>query len=278
MDIADETKLIHRLKNGSQEGYDFLYSQYGGKIYNLAYRIFGDNEDAEDITQETFIQVYRNVEQFRGDSQFFTWIFTIARNLCHKKIMNRKKNSFASMEAIIGLAQGHQQSDAISEREKKNLILQIKDGCLTGLLRCLSFNQRMAFILFVLLNLPMKDVADILGKSEGAAKVLVSRARQNLKEFLCNNCSLYNSENTCHCEKLMSFSLEKGWIKKPEDHPFDGIVAVFPEQIHDEIEKMRNVVELYQSLLDRKSSDTLAIKIQSVIQSEDWSILNHKKV
>jgi RNA polymerase sigma factor (sigma-70 family) len=278
MDNLDETKLIQQLKIAHQEGYDSLYACYGGKVYNFAYRLLGNYEDAEDITQETFIQIYRNIDQFRGDSQFLTWIFTIARNLCHKKIKNRKKNSFASMEAIIDLAQDYQKCDDISDKEKKNLILQIKDGCLTGLLRCLSFNQRMAFILFVLLNLPMKEVADILEKSEGATKVLVSRARQNMKDFLCANCSLYDPKNTCRCEKLMSFSLQKGWIKKANAHQLDETQNIFPEQIQDEVEKMRTVVELYQSLQNQESSNTLALRIQSMLQSEEWSILMQKKV
>jgi RNA polymerase sigma factor (sigma-70 family) len=278
MEIANEIKIIQQLKEGQQEGYDLLYDHYSVKIFNLAYRILGDYEDAEDITQETFIQVYRNIEQFRGDSQFFTWIYTIAKNLCHQKIKNRKKSSFASMETIIGLAQGYQNCDVILEREKNNLILQIKDGCLTGLLRCLSIHQRMAFILCVLLNLQMKDAAEILGKSEGATKVLVFRARQNLKEFLCKNCSLYDLKNSCHCENLMSFSLEKGWIKRQKILQYEESCGVFPERIQAEVEQMRNVVGLYQSLSDPKPSETLSKRIQSMIQSENWEIFESKKV
>ena len=215
MEIVDEKILICHIKSKHKEGFELLYATYGHKIYNLVYRLMGDHKDAEDITQETFIQVYRHIDQFRGDSQFYTWMYTIARNLCHQLLKQRKKNSFASMEALVYSVQGDETVETFFDGEKQILLAQIKDGCFTGLLRCLSFYQRMAFILHVLLNLPMKDVADILGKSEGATKVLVHRARQNLKDFLCKNCSLYDSNNPCHCENLMSFSLAQGWIKKP---------------------------------------------------------------
>jgi RNA polymerase sigma factor (sigma-70 family) len=288
MEIADEKILIDRLKAGQGEGFDLLYAAYGPKIYNLAYRITGDHEDAEDITQETFIQVCRHIDQFRGDSQFYTWIYTIARNLCHQFLKQRKKKSFASLEALLVSAQGDEtrgdesrgddSPDAFSAREKQILLTQIKDGCFTGLLRCLSFSQRMAFILHVLLDLPMKDVAGILGKSEGATKVLVHRARQNLKDFLCKNCSLYDSNNPCRCENLMSFSLAQGWIKKPVGNQLEETYSIVPEAIQAEVEGVRKVIELYKTLIDQMPSDNLVQRIQDVIQSEPRAIFSHQKV
>lgn len=278
MEIDDEKILIQRLKNGQEEGFDLLYATYGFKIYNLAYRIMGDHKDAEDITQETFVQVYRHIDQFRGDSQFYTWIYTIVRNLCHQLLKRRKKNSFASMEALMYSAQSDETTETFSDEEKQILLAQIKDGCFTGLLRCLSFYQRMAFILHVLINLPMKDVADILGKSEGAAKVLVHRARQNLKDFLCKNCSLYDSNNPCRCENLMSFSLAQGWIKKPAGNQLKELDGIVPEAIQAEVEGIRKVVELYKTLIDQTPSYNLVQRIQDVIKSEPWAIFSHQKV
>jgi len=277
MEIVDEETLIRRLKDGQVESFDILYDTYGHRVYNLAYRMMGDYKDAEDITQETFIQVYRHIDQFRGDSQFYTWIYTIARNLCHQLLKHKKKSSFASMETLLYSAQGNETTETFFGEEKKILVTQIKDGCFTGLLRCLSFYQRIAFILHVLLNLPMKDVAAILGKSEGATKVLVHRARQNLKDFLCGNCSLYDSNNPCRCENLMSFSLAQGWIKKPVGYQLDESPNISPKVIQAEVEGMRKVVELYKTLTDQTSSDQLIQRIQNVIQSENWAILSHQK-
>lgn len=278
MKIIDEEVPICRVKDVQGEGFDLLYTTYGHKIYNLAYRIMGDHKDAEDITQETFVQVYRHIDQFKGDSQFYTWIYTIARNLCHQLLKQRKKNSFASMEALIYSAQGDEMAETFLDKEKQILLAQIKDGCLTGLLRCLSFYQRMAFILHVLLNLPMKDVADVLGKSEGATKVLVHRARQNLKDFLCKNCSLYDSNNPCRCENLMSFSLAQNWIKKPTDNQLKETYDIVPEAIQAEVEGIRKVVELYKTLVNHTPEDSLVQRIQGVIQSECWAIFSHQKV
>lgn len=272
MELADERALIHQIKTGQGEGLDFLYAAYGQKIYNLAYRMMGNHEDAEDITQETFIQVYRHIDQFRGESQLYTWIYTIARNLCHRLLKQRQKPTFASMEALLYSAQGVGSTRTFSDREKQILINQIKEGCLTGLLRCLSFYQRVAFILHVLLHLPVKDVAGILDKSEGATKVLVHRARQNLRDFLCQHCSLYASHNPCRCENLMSFSLAQGWIS------LDGDYEIEPDAILAEIDEMRKVIELYQTLIDQVPSNDLSQRIKTIIDCEDWLIFSPKKV
>lgn len=275
---TEENILIEHLKHGRREGFEILYTAYGDKIYNLAYRMTGNHEDAEDVTQETFTQVCLHIDQFRGDSQLYTWIYTIAQNLCHKVLKQRKKSSFASMEMLLHSAQGGEITETFSGREKQILLTQIKDGCFTGLLRCLSFYQRMAFIFHVLFNLPMKEVAGILGKSEGATKVLVHRARQNLKDFLCQNCSLYAADNPCRCENLMSFSLAQGWIQKPVGDPLAQPDSIAPEAIQTEVEGVRKVVELYKTLSAQMPSDHFVQRIRDILQHEDGAIFSHQKV
>lgn len=278
MKIADEKMLIYRLKNGEEEGFDLLYAAYGPKIYNLAYRMVGDHQDAEDITQETFIRVCRHIDQFREDSQLYTWIYAIAKNLCQRLLKQKQKHTFAALEALLYSAQAEETTETFSDREKQILLNQIKEGCFTGLLRCLSFYQRLAFVLHVLLHLPIKDVAAILDKSEGATKVLVHRARQNLKDFLCQRCSLYEPNNPCRCENLMSFSLAQGWIKKPAGQQWEEAYTIAPRTIEAEVEGMRKITELYKTLIDQIPPDDLGRRIQDIIQGEDWAILSPQKV
>lgn len=144
--MNDPGEIIRQLKDTNPEILSSLYSAYGRKIYNLAYRMTGNVEDAEDITQETFWQVYRKAGSFRQQSQLYTWIYAIAKNLCYQYYLRTKKNSFTAFEALICDAADTQQPPGIDALEKDELIQQVKEGCLTGLLRCLSFNQRIAFI------------------------------------------------------------------------------------------------------------------------------------
>ena len=259
---------------GEQEDFTLLYDTYGSKIYNLAYRMTGNQKDAEDITQETFLQVYRYMGTYREESQIYTWIYAIAKNLCYRFFEQQRRTSFVSFEVLIRDASDMEMPAGMSDVEKQHLISQVKDGCLTGLLHCLSFYQRLAFILHVLLHLPLQDVSQILNKSEGATKVLVHRARLNLKTFLCKNCSLYNPANSCHCERLLGFSLKQGWIsaKDLESVPIDA------RQIEEEIKSIRAVIDLYVSITDPSPSKDLNRRIQKLVGSQDWAILSDKKV
>ncbi|CAG0935879.1 ECF RNA polymerase sigma factor SigW [Thermoflexales bacterium] len=275
MILSDTTQLIQSLKDREPESFALLYATYGGKIYEVAYRMTGSQAEAEDITQETFLQVYRKVDDFRGQSQLYTWMYAIAKNLCYRHFQRAKKSSFASFEALLDSGAEIGPSSAIKAWEKQELVRQIKEGCLTGLVRCLAFPQRMAFILHILLHLPVRNVAEILDKSEAATKVLIHRARKNLRNFLCKNCSVYEPVNPCHCEDLLGFSLKQGWIERlaSEKRNLPDV-----EQIEEEIKSVREVVELYTQLSVPHPPQNFNRRIQQFIVEQEGVIFASKKV
>ena len=246
---------------------EIIYKQYSKRIYNLAYRMTGDKDDASDITQETFIQGFNSLDKFKGESQIYTWLYKIAKNKCLRHLEKRNKTTFLSLQELIDKTSSPV-SDEISETEKMNYISQVKDGCLSGLLRCLSLQQRLAFILTILLDLPLEQVASIIDKSENATRILVHRSKQNMKDFLCNNCSLYDSKNTCRCENLINFSLKQGWIGL-HNHA----------EVEAEIKDLKDVVRLYKTLQETAPTDEFDKQIQRLLADKEYFlILNSKKV
>ena len=145
MPATYQEKSIKRAETAKND-FTAIYVQYINKIYNFAFRMTGNKEIAEDITQETFEKAFANFEKFRGDSSLSTWIYSIARNICYKYFNKVKKSSFSSFEALIENASDPKNNNQYDELEKRFYINQIKNGCLLGLLRCPSFNQRISFI------------------------------------------------------------------------------------------------------------------------------------
>jgi RNA polymerase sigma factor (sigma-70 family) len=267
--------LVKNLKNYDEGSFSLLFQEYGERIFNLAYRMTGNQEDASDITQETFLQVYRHINSFRGESQLYTWIYAIAKNECFRVIKTLNKSTFMSFEGLIQDAVKESTPDGISESEKRHLANQVKEGCLTGLIRCLSFNQRIAFILHILLHLPIVDVASIMGKSDTSVKVLIHRARKNLKKFLCKNCSLYNSANLCECENLIGFSLRRGWISSNPDVT-DGLLDT--RKIEEEIHDFDAILNFYSNLKPSTPPQVIQQHIKSLIASKEWVIFAKNEV
>jgi RNA polymerase sigma-70 factor (ECF subfamily) len=249
------------------ENTEIIYKKYSKKIYGFAYRMTGNKDDACDITQDTFIQAIKSLDTFKGESQIYTWLYKIAKNKCLRLLEKRNKTTFLSLQELIDKTSSPV-SDEISETEKMNYISQVKDGCLSGLLRCLSLQQRLAFILNILLGLPLEQVASIIDKSGNATRILVSRSKQNIKDFLCRNCSLYDSKNSCRCENLINFSLKQGWISFTN-----------PTRIESEIKDLKNVVSLYKTLQETSPTYEFDKQIQQLLaDKEDFLILNGKKV
>lgn len=219
-----------------------VYNKYYKDIYNMVIMITGSITDSEDITQETFVKAFKSISKFKGISKLSTWIFSIARNETFQFLKESKRRNTSDIEKLIEEANKTKNELNLTEEE------QVKEGCLTGLLQCLSTYQRSAFVVNILFNFSTAETASILGKTEGATKGLVFRARKNIREFLCKNCSLYKPGNHCKCENLISFSLNQGWIKKPSGKNLYKKIELDMETISSEIEDYKKIVKIYTSL------------------------------
>jgi RNA polymerase sigma factor (sigma-70 family) len=269
----DEKQLVGKLKNGDHESFAFLFEQCSGKLYSLAFRMCGNREDAEDIVQRTFVQAFININNFKAQSSLYTWLYAIAKNLCLRLLENRGKSTFSSLDQLIHTA-SQESRDDFTAVEKQYYINQVKEGCLLGLLRCLPFYQRIAFILNVLLDVKARDIAAIINKSETAARLLIHRAKQNIKTFLCKNCSFYYPDNPCHCENLIDFSLKQSWIQKLPDTKATALSQITPLEIETEINDLKKITLLYNSLEDRPPSESMIRDIQQKIGDSQYQIFN----
>ena len=251
----------------TNELFENIYNSLSNKIFNFALKMTGNKSIAEDIVQETFIKVYTNYKNFKGKSSLTTWIYTIAKNLCFKYYRKNKKSSFNSIENLTNKESTSINPNQFNEIELKSYIYQVKEGCLLGLLRCLSFYQRISFILNILFEFSINEVSSIINKSENSTRILIHRARNNIKTFLCNNCSLYDSKNKCKCENLVLFSLKQNWIEKYNP-------KVSHTSIVMELKEFKNEIFLYKSL----NNYDIRQKILDILKQNKYFILSEKKV
>src|SRR5437879_6224238 len=103
---SDHQELLSRLRCGEKEAFEDLINKFHRSIYNLALRLTLDPEDAQDITQETFLKVYNNINSFRGDADLLTWIYRITVNLAanyHRWWRRRSRHQTVSLDDSIML-------------------------------------------------------------------------------------------------------------------------------------------------------------------------------
>src|SRR5436189_1043279 len=99
--IPDETEVLSLSREGDTAAFNELVRRYEGKIFRLAQHITQNREDAEDVLQETFMKAYEHLDQFKGDSKFYTWIVRIAVNQALMKLRRRKTDKSVSLDEQI---------------------------------------------------------------------------------------------------------------------------------------------------------------------------------
>jgi len=180
-----ERELILGLCNGEETAFKELVDQFRDRVFNTALGLLQQQEDAEDIAQEVFIQVYRSIQQFKGDSLLSTWIYriTVTKSLDHLRSKKRKKR-FGFVRSLFGdkdtplVDPGDFNHPGIIQEKKEDAALLFR------MVEQLPENQRTAFILNKVEDLSYREIADVLKTTESAVDSLLQRAKQNLRKKL----------------------------------------------------------------------------------------------
>jgi len=162
-----------------------LFNSNKTMVYNLILSFLQNTEDAEDVTQEVFIEVFRSLNKFKGNSTISTWIYRISVNksLDFLRKKNRKKR-FAFINSLFTNEDKNQEIIQVANFEHPGVLLEQKENAiiLFKLIDELKENQKTAFILFHIEELSQKEIAEIMGISSKAVELLIRRAKLKLKE------------------------------------------------------------------------------------------------
>lgn len=176
---ANETEavLIDLVKQGDMGAYRRLYDLYVGKVYPLCLRLTADESLAEDAVQEVFVQVWKNIRHYRGDSKFSTWLYSMTSNVTISQI--RKQTSWwrklidIEDEKLPEIPNGGQ----VHQQQEQGERLEIS-------IRRLPEKARIVFVLYAVQGYRHEDIAHITGMAVGSSKAQLHRAKQLLKEWM----------------------------------------------------------------------------------------------
>ena len=183
----NQPELMAQLQQGDQQAFTKLVDEWQDMVYNTALGIVQNVDDADDITQEVFIQVYQSISSFKGDSKFSTWLYkiTVGKALDHEKKKKRKKR-FGFVQSLFGGQREEQLHPVEFEHPGIELERKEKAGELFKALKQIPDNQRIAFTLHKLEGQTYQEVADIMNTTLYAVESLMGRAKANLKKELSN--------------------------------------------------------------------------------------------
>jgi RNA polymerase sigma-70 factor, ECF subfamily len=185
-----DPELVARAKAGELDAFEALTSRYEQRVYSLALRMLRQEQDAEDVTQQTFLSALENLEGFRGDASFATWLLRIATHAALKVIRKRKGLETISLEGATEEEEGydtipHPEYIADWRQSPEQLVAKHEiQRLLEEALAKLDEKHRLVFLLRDVEGLSVKATAEALGLSEANTKVRLLRARLQLREQL----------------------------------------------------------------------------------------------
>jgi len=173
----EEQQWILLAQQGDQQAFHQLYLKYHRKIYALCWRMLAEKESAEDACQEAFVQIWRNLSMFKGNSQFYTWAHSVATNCVLGYIRKHKTwwQTVFSQEPNVEVHDQLMLEDATSQIEAKQLDAHIAK---------LPERARLVFVLFAIEGYRHEEIATMMNMAVGSSKAQYHRARQLLKAWL----------------------------------------------------------------------------------------------
>lgn len=179
-----ENEILEQLQKGSETAFSELVENYKRQVINTCYGLVHNTEDAEDIAQDVFIEVFRSVGNFRAESKISTWLYRIAVNRSLNHIRdNKKRKWFQSFDDVVKEKNAHLQHQA-SENPGIELENLQRATILHEAISSLPENQKTAFTLNKYEDLSYKEIAEIMDTSVSSVESLIHRAKMGLQKKL----------------------------------------------------------------------------------------------
>lgn len=171
----DETAWVQRAQAGDEVAFAHLVETYQAHVFNLAYRMLGHRQDAEDAAQEAFLRAYRQLSTFRPEQRFSSWLLAIAAHYCVDQLRRRRFLWLSLDEApVVGTLSSREPGpeEAVLSHEQRDEVRRLLDR--------LPPRYRLVTLLRYTYDLSVAEIATVVGASEGAVKTQLCRAREML--------------------------------------------------------------------------------------------------
>jgi RNA polymerase sigma-70 factor (ECF subfamily) len=178
-----ERDAIQLAQQGNAQAFKYLYDSHARRVYRLCFRMVGNQAEAEDLTQEVFLQVFRKIQTFRGESALSTWLYRMTVNVV---LMGKRKKSLVEipLEDRGGPENESDGPDHEIGESDPQLVGMIDRVTLQGAMSQLAPGYKIIFILHDIEGFKHQEIAEILGCSPGNSKSQLNRARMKLRRLL----------------------------------------------------------------------------------------------
>ena len=272
---ADNRELVQKSLDGDRQALDELIRWHQPFIYNVAWKIAHDPNDALDLTQEVLIKVITKLSQFNFNSSFRTWLYRIVVNEFLQTKRRKGEQAFDSFEEYGEKLDSIPNPDLTREEEMEQAELsrEMRIRCMSGMLMCLTREQRLIYVLGDTFGIDHNLGAEIFAMSKQNFRVKLHRARRDLYHFMNNQCGLVNKSNPCRCPKKAKALIPMGLLNESHQqfnisyrHKIADYVAAHHEEVADRIDE--KYTQLYRDHPTKEDFDKQTV-IDQVLNDDE---------
>jgi RNA polymerase sigma-70 factor (ECF subfamily) len=195
-----------------RDRFKLLLGQHLARVYNFCFRMTLDHTRAASAVEEVFLRAY--VGELPEESAVEVWLIHIANHVLEQRLPRTPEVDFDLLdETLRSEATRTDVVRSLTDPQRDFMLWELKQGCMTSVVNCLSPGERAAFVASQILKLNDEDAAKALGVTAAAYKVRLSRARKKVGDYLAPRCEHVNPMNPCRCPARVGVALRKGFIR-----------------------------------------------------------------
>ncbi len=211
-------ELLKKALSGDINSFQKIFAEFQGQLKSYLYRLLANRNDAEDILHDTFIRAFDKIALYKGESSLKTWVFQVGTNLAYNELKKRNRwteDVAAKAKSLVlnneALAQNINHVANTSERGRYEIREHI-DTCFTCIGKTLLIENQIALILKDIYEFSVKEIGQIIGKTEGVVKYLLQDGRKTMVDVFDRRCALVNKGGICNqCSEL------NGWLNPKQN-------------------------------------------------------------
>jgi len=267
---------------GDLSALDALLAGLQPGVFHLALRMLGQREDAADATQEILLKVVTHLSAFRGEAAFATWVWRIARNHLLSARTRIAESPEQSLEALDEkLATGLSLADRIPAAgadagaqvltpQQKLEARQVAVSCTQSMLMALDREQRLAYLMDTVFDLPSAQAAEVLGITAAAYRQRLSRAKARLEGFMAQRCGLVNEQARCRCDTQARVLRQQGGTAAKPALLLQPVELAEAERAFAAYGRVADAAAVFRSLPELRAPGRLLAAIRLVLTQEGF--------
>ena len=251
-----------------------LIAEHWQTLYNFALRMCLDEDRASEVVEETFLRAYVGAHKVPAAPKVVLWLLKISQHVLSKKLGGSPEVSFDLLDQTLrSEATRTDVVRSLAEPKRDFLLWEMKQGCMTSVVNCLSPGERAAFVLAVIMKLSDSQAAQTLDISSAAFKVRMSRAKKKVADYLAPRCEHVDPRNPCRCPARIGVALSKGFINSGGEislRPPPQSYGRYGVGLDQEDKPQRDITAIYGGLPDPRMPEGLLAHLLEELENGNW--------